>query len=379
MRILPMKSVTLTPISRLIAFFVAVCCMALGFNMSPALTSEAHAEVDCGTLKCVPIFPGLNQSKSLDLENQSSSDSTRVVIYNNAITTPRPTQIWRLLFDESDATFRIQNTQTGKCIDKPDSADSNLKEYSCLGQASQKWYLQPWQPTGQPPGEWDGGYMIRHAEDNKCMDLLNSSQNDNSWVGLWNCQLSANQEWYLGNGPAWEEAMKYAASFGAKKCQANLSSCTWKNYQTSTPALSSNECVVTPAYFPNGGTVSLANTYETGWSDSLGGGFSVSLEAGFKFIAESKITTTLSVNYQHTWSGSEAVSKTYSFNVNPGNWGWITLDRWAVATTGDWTFDVGGFPWTVRDTVKVPQEVGPGGLPTVFVGHSESSFPGCTS
>ncbi|MGX8910280.1 ricin-type beta-trefoil lectin domain protein [Streptomyces netropsis] len=317
-------------------------------------------------------------------ENSSSSDGTRVVVHSN----PGNAGQWRFLFDATDATFRIQNTVTGRCIDQPDSSDSNLKVYSCLGQESQKWYVQPVVPANdEAVANVAQRYMIRHFTDNKCMDLLNSSNYDNAWVGLWDCgklsngEAQRNQRWSFNGNPSPEATYKAflqnAASFGGKKCSANLSTCSWDNFQTSEPTLYANECSTTPAYFPSGGSVSFATAKETGWSDSLGGSFSASLETGFKFIAEAKITYTLSASYQHTWSGSETLTTADNFNVDPGHWGWVTLNRWAVATTGTWVFDIGGFPWAVEDTVKVPQESGPGGQATALVGHSEPTFTGC--
>ncbi|MFI1255415.1 RICIN domain-containing protein [Streptomyces netropsis] len=142
----------------MIAALLATCCVALGITLSPATAAKAHTAENCASpLQCV-TFTSLSNGRTLDVQNGSTGDGA-LIVTNSA---PGYHQSWRLSVDSSDSSFNMVNNATGKCIDLSWPA---LRQQTCKGQQSQKWYFQP--VAGA-----DKAFMIRNQSDNSCIDLL---------------------------------------------------------------------------------------------------------------------------------------------------------------------------------------------------------------
>ncbi|MFD4240374.1 RICIN domain-containing protein [Streptomyces sp. NPDC058525] len=358
---------------RLLAAALATCCVALGILASPLTAAPANAaaradgaapasgadRADGAALQGVN-FTSVSNSRRLDVQNGSRADGAYVVT-NSA---PGHHQAWNLAVDPADFSFAIVNGTTGKCIDLSWPA---LRQQTCRGQKSQKWYFQP--VAGSTTA-----FMIRNASDNSCLDLIANAQYDDAWTGQSRCHAGANQRWTTNSPAAWNLAVDH----GAKACQKDPSSCSWA-VRSEAPAAPLPKVCASAVWYNNSSSPvsqSFSVNKTTGWQSSIGTTLSSELGGGAAPALEVAVSTTLS--FQNVWSGSTSVGDAIQVSVPPAQYGWVTLSVLARKVTGSWTFDARGFPWTAEDTVTVPVKDDPNGGATLYIANTSPTFTSCT-
>ncbi|MEW2632706.1 RICIN domain-containing protein [Streptomyces sp. NPDC048389] len=345
---------------RLLATALATCCIALGVMAAPFTTPTARAAAaNCDSpLRCETITSASN-GRQLDVQNGSTGDGAFIVT-NSA---PGHHQSWTLNVDPAESTFTILNDATGKCVDLGWPA---LRQQTCRGQASQKWYFQP--VAGS-----ESVFLIRNASDNSCLDLVANAQYDDAWTGKSNCHGNTNQRWTTTSAAAWNLAVER----GARMCQKTPSSCSW-SLESEAPAAPLPTVCASAVWYNNTGspvsqTFSVNET--TGWSSSITTALSTTAGSGGPSPLTASIESTLT--FENVWSGSTTVGDGIEVSVPPAHYGWVTLSLLARKVTGTWTFDAHGLPWTAHDTVTVPVKDDPAGGATLYIANTSPTFSSC--
>lgn len=352
-----------TSVLRALAAALMACGIALGILAAPPLTAEAHAEGNCALpLQCVTL-KSLGNNRNLDVQNGNTGDG--VYIVTNA--SPGYHQTWRLNVDPSDSSFTIVNNDTGKCIDLAWLTPA-LRQQTCRGQKSQKWYFQP------AAGSNDA-FMIRHQGDNTCLDLLLGAQYNDAWTDQYSCNGTVNQQWSTG---APEAARNLAVDHGAKQCQKDAGSCSWSMKTESAAAPLPKVCVSSVWYNNTSDPVQQGFAVQdmSGWSSSIGTEMQVQLAGGAPADVL-KVQVSQGLKLESTWQGSKSVNNQVTVTVPPKEYGWVTLSVLAKKVTGTWTFDAHGIPWTADDTVTVPLKDDPSGGATLYMANTSPTFTSC--
>ncbi|MGA5823200.1 RICIN domain-containing protein [Kitasatospora sp. NPDC094028] len=354
-----------TPLPRLLAAFLVACCALLGLSTAPAHAAPAAtaAPAACATPQQCLNITSLSNGRHLDVQNGTMSDGAYIVTNSS----PGYHQSWHLSVDPADYTFTIVNNDTGKCIDLAFLTPA-LRQQTCAGQASQRWFLQP------APGGGDA-FFIRHAGDNTCLDLLLGGNYDDAWTDQYNCNTTANQQWSTGFPLA---ARNLAIDHAAKQCEKDTSSCSWA-VTSEAPATPLPRSCVSSVWFNNTSGAVAQNfsvTDESGWSNSIGSGLNSSITAG----GGTPLTATIgsSLSFTNEWRGSRSVNNSVTVTVPPQQYGWVTLALIARKVTGTWTFDTHGIPWTADDTITVPVTSDPNTGPTLYITNTSPTFTNCT-
>ncbi|MER7845735.1 RICIN domain-containing protein [Kitasatospora sp. NPDC096077] len=354
---------------RLLAAVLTACCVALGLAAAPAASAASAAPAAPGASaacaspqQCLTIT-SLSNGRQLDVQNGNTGDGVYIVT-NSA---PGYHQNWHLSVDSSDYSFTIVNNDTGKCIDLAFFTPA-LRQQTCAGQASQRWFLQPAANSGD-------AFMIRHQGDNTCLDLLLGGNYDDAWTDQSTCNGTANQQWSTGFPLA---ARNLAVDHAAKQCEKDTSSCSWA-VKSEAPAAPLPRSCVSSVWFNNtSGTVqqSFSVTDESGWANTIGAGMTTSMGSGGMSPLTATISSTLS--FTNEWHGSRSVNNAVVVSVPPQQYGWVTLAEVARQVTGTWTFDAHGLPWTADDTITVPVTSDPNAGPTLYVANTSPTFTSCT-
>ncbi|MEV5240725.1 RICIN domain-containing protein [Streptomyces cinnamoneus] len=342
-----------SPLRMLVAALVT-CCAALGLTLSPPTTSVAHADERNVTIKSA------SNGRQLDVQNGARGDGAYIVT-NSA---PGYAQAWNLTVDSTDFSFSIVNATTGKCIDLSWPA---LRQQTCQGQTSQKWYFQP------VAGSKDV-FLIRNQSDNSCLDLMANAQYDDAWTGKSTCHGGVNQRWVVPSAAA---AWNLAVDHGAKACQKNVATCTW-TLKSEGPAAPLPKVCASSVWYNNSDAPVQQNftvTQMTGWSSSIGTTLASTFGTGGASPMLANVTSTLS--FTNIWQGSTTVGDGITVTVAPKNYGWITLSVLAKKVTGTWTFDARGLPWQAEDTVTVPVKDDPAGGATLYTANTSPTFTSC--
>ncbi|GHF58705.1 hypothetical protein GCM10010218_45030 [Streptomyces mashuensis] len=349
--------------SALRALVVALmtCGIALGLLAAPGTTAPAYADENCSAsapFQCVTLTSASN-GRHLDVQNGTRADGAYVVT-NSA---PGYYQSWRLSVDPKDASFAIINNTTGKCIDLSWPA---LRQQTCRGGKTQKWYLQP-------AGGAADTFMIRNGSDGSCLDLIANAQYDDAWTGKSACHAGANQQWRV-SAPG---ARNLAVDHAAYQCQQDSSTCTWV-LKSEAPAAPLPKVCASAVWYNNTNDAvqqTFGVTETTGWANTIGFNMTTSLTAGTMPGLTATIAETLVGT--HTWQGSKSVNNSVTIPVPPKQYGWVTLSVLAKKVTGTWTFDAHGFPWKAEDTVTVPLRDDPNGGATVYVANAAPTYTAC--
>ncbi|CAN3978452.1 RICIN domain-containing protein [Kitasatospora purpeofusca] len=366
------------PWLRLLAAVLVTCCAALGLTAAPFTATRADAAVTeasvtgaaatAGAAACASpqqclTITSLSNGRRLDVQNGSTGDGAYIVT-NSA---PGYHQSWRLNVDASDSSFTIVNNTTGKCVDLAWFTPA-LRQQTCAGQASQKWFLQP------VPGAEDS-FMIRHQGDNTCLDLLLGGNYDDAWTDQYACNGTVNQRWSTGFPAA---ARNLAVDHAAKQCQKDISTCSWA-LKSEAPAAPLPKVCVSSVWFNNtSGTVQQAFsvTNMSGWSNSIGGDMGTQISGGVPGGALTTVVST-ALHYSNVWQGSTTVNNSVAVSVPPQQYGWVTLAELARKVTGTWTFDARGIPWTAEDTLTVPLTYDPQAGATLYIANTSPTFTNC--
>ncbi|RSS72814.1 RICIN domain-containing protein [Streptomyces sp. WAC06614] len=300
-----------------------------------------------------------SNGRQLDVQNGSRGDGAYIVT-NSA---PGHSQSWSLSVNPADLTFAIVNDTTGKCIDVSWPA---LRQQTCRGQDSQKWYFQPVSGSRTV-------FLIRNASDNSCLDLIADAQYDDAWTGKSNCHAGANQRWTTTATAAYELAVDH----GAKACQKDTSTCSWA-VKSEAPAAPLPKVCASAVWYNNSSstvTQTFSVTRTTGWQSSLTSSLSADLAAGAAPALQTRVSSTLT--FTNTWHGSTSVGDGIQVSVPEKQYGWVTLSVLARKVTGTWTFDARGLPWKAEDTVVVPVKDDPAGGATVYIANTSPTFTSC--
>ncbi|MEU8708115.1 RICIN domain-containing protein [Streptomyces sp. NPDC048565] len=305
-------------------------------------------------------FTSVNSGRNLDVQNGNTGDGVFVV--TNAA--PGYHQQWTADV-QTDGAFRLVNDDTGKCL----ATGLPLAQQSCAGTAAQRWYFQPVAGV-------ENTFMIRNAGDNKCVDVVLASQNDDAWTQTYACNGSKAQQWSIpasATGDAFEAAVDYAS----KRCQKDEATCSWTKGSQAPAEPLPLQCV-SPVWY-NGTAASVPWTFslttEHGWSSEISVSFESSVTVGDPSPIQTKIGLTISDKV--TYSLSETLGNSLEIAVPPGHYGWVALSELATKVTGDWTFDANGYPWKAHDTVTVPLTSDDQGHASVYLAKTGPEFTTC--
>lgn len=360
---------------RVLAAVLATCCIALGIMASPASAASAGtavtagaaavtagaagADENCGSpLQCVSL-QSVSNGRLLDVQNGSRDDGSYIVT-NSA---PGHHQSWNLNVDPADSSFTLVNGTTGKCVDLGWPA---LRQQTCRGQKSQKWYFQP--VAGSTTA-----FMVRNESDHSCLDLMGNAQYDDAWTGQSRCHAGINQRWSTNSTAAFNLAVDH----GARACQKDPSACSWA-VKSEAPAAPLPKVCSSAVWYNNSGSPvsqSFSVTKTTGWQSSIGTQLSTDLVAGAAPALQTRVSATLS--FSNLWHGSASVGDAIQVSVPPAQYGWVTLSVLAKKVTGSWTFDARGFPWKADDTITVPVKDDPSGGATIYIANTSPTFTSC--
>ncbi|MFF8308417.1 RICIN domain-containing protein [Streptomyces lydicus] len=354
---------------RVLAAALAVCCTALGIAAAPAVAAP-HARSGSAPALDKLTFTSLSNGRNLDVQNGNTGDGAYIVTNS----TPGYHQTWHLNVDKSDSSFTIVNNDTGKCVDLAWLTPA-LRQQTCRGAASQKWYLQP-------VGAAKDTFMIRHQGDNTCLDLLMGANYDDAWTDQYTCNNTRPQQWTTGPATALD-AWNLAVDHAAKQCQKDTATCSWATRAESPAAPLPKVCASSVWFNNTGDTVQqgFAVTDTSGWQNSIGVdmGTQIAASAGTPGGGtELQTTVSSTLHATHVWEGSRAVNNQVTVNVPTKQYGWVTLSELAKKVTGTWTFDTTGFPWTADDTITVPLKDDPSGGATLYIANTSPNFTSCT-
>ncbi|WP_030242719.1 RICIN domain-containing protein [Streptomyces sp. NRRL S-350] len=356
------------PWLRLLAALLVTCCAALGLTAAPARAASgapAASAASCASPQQCLTIKSLSNGRQLDVQNGNTGDGAYVVT-NSA---PGYHQNWHLSVSPGDSSFTIVNNDTGKCIDLASWFTPGLRQQTCAGQASQRWFLQP------APGGGADSFMIRHVGDNTCLDLLAGAQYDDAWTDQYTCNGTANQQWATGFP---EAARNLAVDHAAKQCQKDPSSCSWA-VTSEAPAAPLPRACASSVWFNNtSGAVqqSFSVTDDSGWTNSIGVDMGSQIAGG---APGNVLTATISstLHFTNEWHGSRSVNNSVTVTVPPQQYGWVTLAKVARKVTGTWTFDAHGIPWTADDTITVPISSDPVAGATLYIANTSPTFTTC--
>ncbi|MCX4682808.1 RICIN domain-containing protein [Kitasatospora purpeofusca] len=301
--------------------------------------------------------------------------SHRVVMADSAT---GPNRAWRLIVNWDNGTFQIENVSLGGCLSgfRPLFPSDPTFLANCGGD-SLDWYAHP---TAT-------GFMIRNAKYNVCLDAGEVHIPGNSQVlsTMSGCTGSRAQSW--GNVPYGREAnqprtgglRELALLYASKVCQSSPKKCSW-DMEAESPAEMLPASCASVAWYNNGPkdlthTFSLTST--KGWSHELGTEVELGMETGAISSMIAKVTVKVKTTFKKVWSGSQSVVNQMTGIVPPKHYGWVTLEIAVTRITGTWTFSLGDFPWTARDTVAMPVETAEDGRPTTYTFNAEPKAPVC--
>jgi cytolethal distending toxin subunit B len=136
-----------------------------------------------------------DQERVADIQGNSSSNGTHLIVYDNLGGGNQ-----HFNFEPTpDGLFNIRNQSTGKCLDLNNGsradAGSYVNEWDCQGQDTQKWDVESWGTTDP------GAVEITNWTTGMCLDVRGANPNNGTWLDIWPCVGSQNQEFtlqYLG-------------------------------------------------------------------------------------------------------------------------------------------------------------------------------------
>lgn len=340
---------------RALGALVAALAVVLGLTAQTGTARAAEASGLAGL-----TFTAAGNGRNLDVQNGNTGDGVFVVT-NSA---PGHHQQWTAN-QQADGSFTLANDFTGKCV----ATGLPLRQQSCSGAASQRWYFQP--VTGVA-----NTFMIRNAGDNKCVDIVLNAQYDDAWTQTYGCNGSAAQQWRIpaaASGAALDAAVEYAS----KRCQKDAATCSWTK-GTQAPAEPLPVECVSPVWYNGTGapvpwTFSLTTT--SGWSSTLGVSFTSGMGSGGASPVQASVS--LTINGSVTYNLSETLGNSLTITVPQQQYGWVALSQLATKVTGDWTFDANGYPWKAHDTVTVPLVSDDQGRASVYLAKTAPEFTTC--
>ncbi|MFF3402669.1 RICIN domain-containing protein [Streptomyces sp. NPDC002659] len=346
------------------------CLAAMGLAVSPPATSTALAADLCTGSdnpigRCFALFaPSTNSGghKVLDVSGRSTSRLAKIQTYTLQASDP---QLWALSARAADGSFTIRNKNSGMCLDatlnsSPGSGvvSSGLFQEDCNESASQYWYVQPAGKSFGSPEPTGSAYVLRHAADNKCMDVRGGTANDGTDVILYDCWGYSNdaakgQVWWVldyfgGTSFKWADVSsqmaKLAIAYGLKQVSDNSPVIKSKKFAitSDSPAFRGNYDNLTPAYLYNSTGIqqryTKTLTHTTSWTNKIevGSEFSVTTKVGEGPIGV-EIKAAISLKYGHEWSASDSVTDTYNIDVPANSTGWIVRSQLYKTVTGNWT------------------------------------------
>ncbi|WP_034087082.1 RICIN domain-containing protein [Streptacidiphilus albus] len=362
---------------RILVAIVAACCIAVGFTAGPAVAATPSGGITA--LSGVGIT---SVSNGYSLDDQNGTTSAGSIIVTNP--TPGYDESWTVGTLATDGSFPLVNDGTGLCID----AGLPLRQQSCDGRSTESWYFQPVSGSST-------AFMIRQEGTDNCLDLLLGAWYPDAWTDSYGCNGSAAQQWTLP-ASADQAATSLALDHAASVCVSTASTCSWTTGSQSPAAPLPLQCV-SPVWYNNTSapvTYAFQLNNTTGWSDTIGGTLGTEFDdtnasqvgvsggaapaPSFQntLTLEGKITTSVSGSF--TNSVSQTLGNTVTMPIPVGQYGWVALSELATQVTGNWTFDVGGFPWTAPDTVTVPLTTDTAGGTSIYVAETNLSFGSCT-
>ncbi|GAA2498678.1 hypothetical protein GCM10010393_33670 [Streptomyces gobitricini] len=332
-------------------------CVLLGLT---AQTGTARADDSGATALSGLTFTSVNSGRNLDVQNGNTGDGVFLVT-NSA---PGYHQKWTAA-TQADGSFTLVNDGTGKCV----AAGFPLRQQSCSGASGQRWYFQP------VPGVTDA-FMLRNAGDNKCVDVLLASQNNDAWTQTHACNGSKAQQWRIPS-TATSAAFGAAVDYASKRCQKDAATCSWTK-GTQAPAEPLPKQCVSPVWY-NGTESPVPWTFSlhtsTGWSSQMGVSFTSGIGSGGPSPVQTSVS--LTITGQVSYDLRQDLGNSLMITVPSRHYGWVALSELATKVTGKWTFDANGFPWTVTDTVTVPLKSDDQGQSSIYLARTGPEFTSC--
>ncbi|MFF8787075.1 RICIN domain-containing protein [Streptomyces sp. NPDC015125] len=353
------------PAARLIATFLAACCVALGVTVSPLGSGVAHA-ADCTDKisECMVIAPKNDVSKRMNVQGSGTGNGDKVITYasqggNNG---PAPNEQWHLSANK-DGTAQIVNNNSKKCVDLSSPTTWGVESYylayqwDCGNTDGQKFYTEP-------TGDSKNMIRLRQASSSKCLTFV--PNDGNGGIQLKDCASDDNQVWATDVQD--NSLRELAATYAVGKCGTDSANCDIDG-ASATYARGNPVCV---AYFHNGDdaptpplvhtiTETVADAKMTGQQTTVGGTAGVSATfASATFKAEFNKSWQTSV--QDTKTNTTAGGTTYSTApVKPHHYAYILATPMTKTYTGKFTFNPKKWnEWTYNAgspiTVPVPAD-----------------------
>ncbi|GGU86889.1 hypothetical protein GCM10010211_61190 [Streptomyces albospinus] len=331
----------------LAAPFLALLMLATGV-VATATTAQA-AESNAWTFT--------NPDGRIDSPN--GNDGAQISV-NKA---PGNHQNWRLI-SAGTGTFRIANTDTGKCL----YSTQPLTQRSCGAGDKDDGQLWHFHPIDSKPGT----FMLVRADDGYCLD-------NRGGLHLWGilaqpnpCNGSSTQEWTVPQTKV-SEAMKLALDYYADLCSKKTATCSWTQKSEGQPEVLPRQPASSVWYNDTGATMKQVFTtiYHSGWAQSYSVGLSSSV--GVSAPVQAMITSQLTAT--QTYTSDETTVNGISIDVPSKNYGWVDFAAVGKKVTGTWTFDTSNQPWTADATVTVPVINSTAGS-TMYVAHTGADAPG---
>ncbi|MFI6449890.1 hypothetical protein [Kitasatospora sp. NPDC050543] len=358
---------------RLITLMLVACCIALGITVSPLAAGKAHAatcNILASSLDCVSISSAAAPLAPLTFQGLSSNNGTTPVISTDPT---GATGTWRLnpTPGSGGGTFSLLNLGTNKCIEPWSS--TGLHEQPCSGGESQKWFLQP---LGGGTGS-GRGFMIRHNSSYSCLNA--NGWASGSYVTLGGCgTANPYQEWKFITQTQSSLADTLAVTFASHRCQGYSFTCYWTEQSESAPAHLPAKCISDVWYndFDAPFNYTFTKTKMRGWQNSWGFTLTQELETGALSELVAKVKVSLAVRFDQLWSGQDTTTNSVTVPAQPHKYNYIALDTLAETVTGNFTFDVGGMPWTAYTTLTVPLKDSPGDT-SYYMAAASTTRPSC--
>ncbi|QGV77122.1 RICIN domain-containing protein [Streptomyces ficellus] len=347
----------------LIASLCAVLGLAAGTGTAQA-TGQPRATDAAGAAGASGLdgltLTSVNSGRNLDVQNGNTGDGVFLVT-NSA---PGYHQKWNAV-TQADGSFNLVNGTTGKCA----AIGFPLRQQSCSGASSQRWYFQPVRGAADT-------FMIRNAGDNKCLDVVLGAQNDDAWTQTYGCNGSRAQQWRIPSQAA-GAALRAAVDHASKRCQKDATTCSWTKGSQAPAEPLPKQCV-SPVWF-NGTEAPVPWTFSlntsTGWSSQLGVSFTSTLGTGGPSPVQTSVSLTLSG--QVSYDLRQDLGNSLMITVPARHYGWVALSELATKVTGEWTFDANGYPWKVTDTVTVPLKSDAQGRASIYLAQTGAEFTSC--
>ncbi|MCY9783632.1 RICIN domain-containing protein [Nocardiopsis sp. EMB25] len=348
------------------AVMMGVCVAATGVVLSPARASVAQFAPDCSQEDVYCDIQLLNRdsrdSAFFQISPSNGDPGTEMILYD----TDTHRQKYTFLANR-DGTFSIVNQDTGLCVDaRMGTKSDRLYLDHCDDSESQDWYLQP--TTATVSGQQTDRWRLRHASDDKCVNIYREHFGNFAHVGLYDCHspTQLNDSWVLETAPdadlTHERRMELATHRALWMWDDRSGVIRDAKFRVGSdaPAKPSDPEIVSQVW-RNGTSQETSHefswTHTTSYTNTVGGSLSLSttIGTGEASPVQASVTVGIEVHYDRQWGEETAVSDSVTYPIRSGETGWVARAQLMKTVNGTWDITTDrGDSWVGSGIATVP-------------------------